>query len=594
MSSNDLTEYIKKAFENKNDCNYKEAIDYFYKALAIDNDSCEIMCELAFLYEKLHQYDRAISFYEQVLSRKPDDYDTRFTFAMLYKKLQNLDKSQEQLEILYNINYNIIKTTEELFCILYNRKMPDEIIKLYTTKSGILKSSIIYYYVGWAYSAIGNNDIAEEFFEKSFAENENNIEAGSKIAYNLFVKGLFLEAEDLLNKLLQYSENDKIFYILAELKYLKSDLDSAIRYYNLAIKLNDKNAEYFYKLGVIFSLKGFIKDAEENYCRAITIEPDNVLYNYTLAYLYYMTNRKALAQRVISYILSLNGDYLAALSLNLLIMVDLNDISGANKILLKISENQNKDEFTYYSLAIYYSKLNLWNKAIENITKAILLKPESCEYKFELSKYYYNIKDYINAENTLELLISINEKYIEGYILLAKIFIDNNRTEEALQQIEKALTLDLNKSEIYYIRGKIYEKEAKYAEAVNDFKTAISMSPDNVEYYITLAKCYYNNKEYDCAYMFLKEAADIDVVNGEIRYLMAKCCEQNDDEENTLVNYSLAKRLSPQNILYVKDYATYLYNIKNKKGAKNLLKSSIKQFFGEEKIELEQLMQNLK
>ena len=50
MAMNDLKEYLKSAFEYKNNAEYKKSIDYFYKALAIDNESSEIMAELAFLY----------------------------------------------------------------------------------------------------------------------------------------------------------------------------------------------------------------------------------------------------------------------------------------------------------------------------------------------------------------------------------------------------------------------------------------------------------------------------------------------------------------------------------------------------------------
>ena len=52
MGADDLTQYIKQAFKYKSEGSYKEAIDYFYKALAIDNDSCEVMSELAYLYSK--------------------------------------------------------------------------------------------------------------------------------------------------------------------------------------------------------------------------------------------------------------------------------------------------------------------------------------------------------------------------------------------------------------------------------------------------------------------------------------------------------------------------------------------------------------
>ena len=88
MAMNDLTDYIKKAFEYKNNGDYKEAIDFFYKALAIDNESAEIMSELADLYSKLCQYDRAFSFYEQVILKNPSNYSVKYSYAVLLRKLK--------------------------------------------------------------------------------------------------------------------------------------------------------------------------------------------------------------------------------------------------------------------------------------------------------------------------------------------------------------------------------------------------------------------------------------------------------------------------------------------------------------------------
>ena len=83
-----LTGYIKKAFEYKENSDYKEAIDFFYKALALDNESVEIMLELADLYAKLSQYDRAFSFYEQVITKNPTNYLAKYEYAVLLKKLK--------------------------------------------------------------------------------------------------------------------------------------------------------------------------------------------------------------------------------------------------------------------------------------------------------------------------------------------------------------------------------------------------------------------------------------------------------------------------------------------------------------------------
>ena len=64
-----ITEYLKQAFNYKNEGNYKEALDFFYKALAIENESIEILFELAQIYNHLGKPERSLELYEQVLSK---------------------------------------------------------------------------------------------------------------------------------------------------------------------------------------------------------------------------------------------------------------------------------------------------------------------------------------------------------------------------------------------------------------------------------------------------------------------------------------------------------------------------------------------
>ena len=92
-----LTDYIKKAFEYKNAGDYKNAMDFFYKALAVENNSVEIMNELASLYSLLCQYDRAISLYEQIIAKDTCPDSSKFDFALLCKKLNDNKKAKEFL-----------------------------------------------------------------------------------------------------------------------------------------------------------------------------------------------------------------------------------------------------------------------------------------------------------------------------------------------------------------------------------------------------------------------------------------------------------------------------------------------------------------
>ena len=100
-----LNDYIKEAFDSKNKGDYKKAIDYFYKALALENDSSEIMFELAQLYFLLSQNDRALSLYEQIFSKNIDNNEIKLQYAFLLKRVKNYAKAEQLFADLYDRDY---------------------------------------------------------------------------------------------------------------------------------------------------------------------------------------------------------------------------------------------------------------------------------------------------------------------------------------------------------------------------------------------------------------------------------------------------------------------------------------------------------
>lgn len=568
-----LTSYIKKAFEYKDCGDYKSAIDYFYKALAIENNSSEILKELASLYATLCQYDRAISLYEQINIKCPENYAAKFEFAILQKKLKNISKAKELLLQLFENKYELNSVAEELFAILLDEKQYEKIISLFMVSKEKIESALSLYFIGVAYSNLDFPQKAEEYFNKSFSLSENNVDAGYNIAKILFEKSLFQDAEALLNKLLQYSEDDRLFYLLAEISYSSKNYDQAINYYSYAIKLNPQEAEYYYKLGVIYSLKGFVSEAEQCFCKSTTIDGENIVYNYTLAYLYYTTNKISLSEKLVDYILTLDNQNISALSLKCLILLKNNEVVLAKKIVEKISELNSNDDFSYYAQSVYYSKLNLWDKAIKLLEKAIEKNSFSIEYKFELAMNFFVTHQYEKSMKICDEILLSNDKYINAYILMAKLYVELNDYKKAIENIDKASKLDINSPEIYMLKGIINYKLNDYKKALENYKIAVSITPDDDVVYFWIAKCYYCLENYNDAYSYFKEASDINILNPEYRYYMFKCSINKKDTENVISNFLVLKRLEPKNIEHAKEYASYMYLNGNKKIAVNTLKN---------------------
>lgn len=573
MNTNGLTEYLKTAFEYKNNGDYKKAIDYFYKALAIDEDSSEIMTELAFLYCKLFQYDRAVSYYEQILLKNPDDNNVKYLFAKLLKVMKEYNRAESLLLDLYNKKYEFQIVAEELFEVLSFTNKQNLIIEYFNKDVDLLNKSSIFYNVALAYSKLENYKAAEEYYRKSFSADEKNIDAGVKLAFLLLEKKQFEDAEQLASVLLKYSEDDRLYYLLAEIYYLQSNIDLSIKYYSYAIKFNSQKAEYLFKLAIAFSIKGFFKEAEESYCRAIAIEPENETYNYALAYMYYLNNKYDSSEKLINNILRMNPNNYQALSLKSLLLINKKEVASAGNLIEEISENPERDDFSYYVEALYYSKLDIWEKAINSINKAINLNNNSIDYKYELAKFEYNLSNFEKSKNICKKILDSNSKYVQAYLLLSKIYMQECDYGNAIRTANLALELDKNLAEVYAIIASISLSMSDYEKALSNYKIAVSINPSKEEYYTRIAECYYLLEEYKDAYLYFKEASNFDITNAQYRYYMAKCCIFNNDTENAVSNFSIMKRLAPANIEYIEEYADYLAVIGQKKKAANLLES---------------------
>ena len=188
MNRENLTDFIKKGFNYKDIGDYKTAIDFFYKALAIDNSSVEIMGELALLYSNLCQYDRASSFYEQIIAKTNDCDSAKYNYALLCRKLNDTKRAKELLLEVFNNGYEQEMVSQELFPILIVEKEYERLIHLFKSANVEITSSIILYFVANAYSELGCVDKAEEYYNKSYAVSENNIDAGYCLASLLYEK----------------------------------------------------------------------------------------------------------------------------------------------------------------------------------------------------------------------------------------------------------------------------------------------------------------------------------------------------------------------------------------------------------------------
>ena len=575
MSKDRLQDNIKRAFEYKQAGNFKNAIQYLYKALEFDPESAEVLSEIAGLYFELSNYDKAIRYYEQALLSSPDSIDIKFKLALVYKKVNLISKA---LPLLVSICEKETKAVylAELLNLLYLESKFEDVIEYFEKfELNRLKNAAINYYAGASYLALDNTPKALELYKEAVSFDNSDYDIVYNCANLLYEQGQHGEAAKILLSNPYAKTNHKTFYLLGEICIAQDNFNKAIEYYSKAVKLNPRNPLYYYSLATAYSVNGFLKEAEENYHNAVKLSPNNLFYSYTLALIYYQTKKVSKAKEKIKNILSINPDNINALTLKARIAADENDVVSAEQIINKVLKSEPHNDYALYIRSEIYKKLAWWDKAIETINQAIKYNSSSLEYLSEAVSYNIAAKKYNDAEKLCFRILKEDKNFIFAYTSLTEIYIKQKRYSEALEYIDKTLELDINTDSAYIMKATIYKENKLYDEAIDAVKYAITLSPDKNDYYIFMADLYYLNKKYKDALKYYKEAALNDASSVYVKYRAALSAQKLGDFKEAVSYYSLASRLNPSNTDISLDYTECLCRMKRYKTALSVLNKAI-------------------
>ncbi len=138
-----------------------------------------------------------------------------------------------------------------------------------------------------------------------------------------------------------------------------------------------------------------------------------------------------------------------------------------------------KDAESYIAVGLAYGSANQYDKAIEDLNKAITLDPNSSEAYNNLGLYYN----------------------------------DKGNTNESLNALQKAINLKPDFSKAWYNMGNTYAKSGDYRTAITKYQKAISFDGTYGDAYNNIGNCYATMNQTDSARIFYEKAVAIDPSN---------------------------------------------------------------------------------
>ncbi len=143
-----------------------------------------------------------------------------------------------------------------------------------------------YFYLGWLYDLLGNEEAALSATDKAVELDPNNSAIYVNRALLLAEKDMESANEDLETAIHLDPKNGTAYHNLGMLAYIKGDLENAVRYYSKAIELDPDLFASYINRGNILDYQGKTDEAIRDYNAAIKIYPNfsDAYYNRAVAY----------------------------------------------------------------------------------------------------------------------------------------------------------------------------------------------------------------------------------------------------------------------------------------------------------------------
>lgn len=265
---------------------------------------------------------------------------------------------------------------------------------------------------------------------------------------------------------LEGNKSADLNYQIAEVYRAQGNAAEALKYYNEALKVDNKFAAGYLGLARASLLRDPNADVENLYDLALQNDP-----NYGEVYLdrgnYHLYKKDAEAA--------------------------LADFSSAEK---RIPESP----LVYYGMAQAYRILGDTLTALEYAEKVYQMDITLLPNYLLLGRLYIDQERYADAAKVLDTYVIYDPENGEVYALLGESAYKTDDCEKAIPLLTKGITLDARQRQVYFIRAMCLLEAKDYEEAQTDIERGIPFTGETFEVKIGLIRAYYGQEKYGSAY----------------------------------------------------------------------------------------------
>ncbi len=207
----------------------------------------------------------------------------------------------------------------------------------------------------------------------------------------------------------------------------------------------------------------------------------------------------------------------------------------------------------YHDRGVTYGRKGEYDRALENFSKAIELKPDDADAYHNRGVAYNKKGEHDRALEDFSKAIELKPDYAEAYNNRGLSYNRKGEYDRALEDHNKAIELKLDYAGAYNNRGIIYGTKDEYDRALEDFSKAIELDSDYAEAYHNRGLAYFSKSDYGRAIEGYDKAIELKTDYADAYHNRGFAYFRKGDYGRAIEDYDKAIELKP-------DYTDTYYN----------------------------------
>lgn len=459
----------------------EDAIKAFQQALEFDPDNPTILTDLAVLHVRQGKVQEALRLAEKAAEVDPSYENAFILLGRLYAGTGHNSKAIDAYRRVIAIN----PSNHDAYLLLgtlyaQENRFREALEALEHLKTLLPDNPLAYYYKARVFLDMKFYDQAETAYQEALQINPFFDRALLDLAYIYEVTERFAEAEATYLRLLAINPRHHQARTRLSNLYIREKLyDKALEHLRVLSQQDAKNLESRLKIGIIHLQQHKVQEAISEFQALLKDRPQ-----YDQA-LYYLAN---------SY--EEKGDRA--------------DLEQAVVNLRLIPEKSPLWEAAQMRLAVLFAKLNDHKSGIQCLERALRAKPQVVDFYLYLAYLYEETKDYAKALESLNAGIAVGGENVP--LLFRKgIVLDRlNRKDEALEVMQKILTIDKEHAgALNYIGYTYADRGVRLDEAKELIERALEKEPQDGYIIDSMAWVLYRLGHYAKALQVIRKALEL-------------------------------------------------------------------------------------